>query len=128
MIITAPSLVLAVEVDGAGPRRGIEIAVHTLTKTDTRATTAHPVHPAAPRNEARVLPITSTTASPRWALTIPVTAAEAATGSAVGTTITAVDPRPLALTTMPRIPTVAGVAAMTRDDGIEVPRDGVIRR
>lgn len=127
MIITAPSLVLAVEVDGAGPRRGIEIAVHTLTKTDTRATTAHPVHPAAPRNEARVLPITSTTASPRWALTIPVTAAEAATGSAVGTTITAVDHRPL-VPTMARIPTIAELQVMIPDVDIGVPRDGAIKR
>lgn len=131
MIITGPSPVLVEEVDSP-----LREAVHTLTKMDTRAMTDRPVAPAAPRSEARVSPITSTRVSPRWALknrrTTTATATGAVTGmagtmiSAVGTTTTAVDPRPLPH--MARIPMIAVPQAMIPDVVIRAPQDGAIKR
>jgi len=46
---------------------------------------------------------------------------------AVGTTITAVDHRPL-VPTMARIPTIAELQVMIPDVDIGVPRDGAIKR
>ena len=60
------------------------------------------------------------------------TATGAVTGTgtmigAAGTTITAVDPRPL-VPTMAPIPTIAELQVMIPDVGIGVPRNGVIKR